>query len=232
MITRLLKKISSLYTLSSSERYIRFLQRKGIKIGVGTYALMPKTCTIDLTRPSLIEIGNHVFLHKNLTILTHDYVSWTFIEKYHEFIPSSGRVKIGNNVWFGMNVTVSKGVTIGDNCIIGLGSIVTKDIPDNSVVAGIPAKVLCTIDEYFERRKKDCIQEAFEYARSIKERFGRMPVESDFWEEFPLFVNGNEIEEFNTIPIKRQLNNALPFWEKKHKALFKSFNDFLNAAGI
>ena len=46
-------------------------------------------------------------------------------------------------------------VTIGNNCIIGMGAIVTKDVPDNSVVAGIPAKVVCTIDEFLDKHK-DC----------------------------------------------------------------------------
>lgn len=52
-----------------------------------------------------------------------------------------------------MNCTVLKGVTIGDNCIIGIGSIVTKDIPANSVAIGNPAKVVCSLDEYFEKEK-------------------------------------------------------------------------------
>lgn len=54
-----------------------------------------------------------------------------------------------------MNCTVLKGVTIGDNCIIGIGSIVTKDIPANSVAIGNPAKVVCSLDEYFEKRKNN-----------------------------------------------------------------------------
>lgn len=50
--------------------------------------------------------------------MTHDFASYVFVNKYNEFIPSHGKVKIGNNVWFGMNCTVLKGVTIGDNCIL------------------------------------------------------------------------------------------------------------------
>jgi len=51
-------------------------------------------------------------------------------------------VTIGNNVWIGGNVTILPGVTIGDNCTIGAGSVVTRDIPDNSVAAGNPARVI------------------------------------------------------------------------------------------
>ena len=61
------------------------------------------------------------------------------------FINSSGCVTIGDNVSFGQNVIVLKGVTIGDNCFIGAGSVVTKDIPANSVAVEAPCKVIMTI---------------------------------------------------------------------------------------
>ena len=51
-------------------------------------------------------------------------------------------IKVGNNVWFGGNVCVMPGVTIGDNCVIGAGSVVTKDIPTNSIAVGNPCKVM------------------------------------------------------------------------------------------
>lgn len=54
---------------------------------------------------------------------------------------------VGNNVWIGTNVTVVPGVTIGDNCVIGAGSVVTKDIPDNTVAVGNPCKVIKSIDK-------------------------------------------------------------------------------------
>jgi maltose O-acetyltransferase len=56
-------------------------------------------------------------------------------------------VKIGNDCWFGTNVTVCPGVTIGDNCVIGAGSVVTRDIPPNSLAFGVPCRVIRGIDE-------------------------------------------------------------------------------------
>ena len=61
-------------------------------------------------------------------------------------LSQSGKVKIGNNVYFARNCTVFKGVTIGDNCIIGFGSVVTHDIPANSVAVGVPARVVGTVE--------------------------------------------------------------------------------------
>lgn len=192
IIKRLINKSKMVYYTSSSARYIKFLRDKGVKVGEGCVFRNLKTTRIDITRPSLVEIGNNVDMNHNFQILTHDWASHVFINYYHELIPSSGKVKIGSNIYFGTDVIVLKGVTIGDNCLIAAGSIITKDIPANSVAAGAPAKVICTLEEYYEKRKSACIEEAFEYARSIKERFNRRPVISDFWEEFPLFVEGEE----------------------------------------
>ena len=55
-------------------------------------------------------------------------------------------IAVGSNVWIGGNVTVLAGVSIGDNCVIGAGSVVTKDIPDNSLAFGNPCKVVRKID--------------------------------------------------------------------------------------
>ena len=198
MLNRLVNKIKKIYYKSSSERYIKYLRGIGIKIGDGT-CLRPKTTNIDITRPSLVTIGDNVYINENFTLLTHDWVTQVFINSGREFLPSSGRVTIGNNVSFGQNVTILKGVTIGDNVFIGAGSIVTKDIPANSIAAGLPCKVICSLDEYYCKRQTLCVQEALEYARSIEERFGRLPKITDFWEEFPLFVSGNQIEDYPEI---------------------------------
>lgn len=147
-------------------------------------------------------------------------------------MPSSGKVWIGDNVWFGENVTVLKGSYIGNDCIIGINSVVMGRIPDGSVAAGCPAKVICTTEEYYNNRKEKCVKEAFEYARSIQDVYGRKPVPADFWEEFPLFVSGNEIDKYPEIPFKKQLGGAFDTWVKSHKARFNSFEDFLKAANI
>lgn len=227
------KKIEHKIAYSSKEGFINYHRKKGVIIGEDLWISDEyKTILIDLTRPSLVEIGNNVRLNKNLTILTHDGGYFVLRNKYKEFIPQSGKVKIGNNVYFGRNCSVFKGVEIGDNCIIGFGSVVTKNIPANSVAVGQPAKVVATIEEYYEKRKKLQIEEAFLYARSIKERFNRMPVIEDFWEEFPLFVNGYEYDKYPTLPIKKQLEYNFDEWVKNHKAIFNGFDDFIEQAGL
>ena len=171
-------------------------------------------------------------MNKNFTILTHDWVSHVFIHSGKDFINSSGRVTIGNNVGFGESVTILKGVTIGDNCFIGAGSIVNRDIPSNSRAVGYPCKVVKTLDEYYDYRLHLSELEAFDYAKSICERYHRRPVASDFWEEFPLFVSGNEVDDYPMIPIRKQLGPSYERYRINHKAKYSSFEDFIKAAGI
>ena len=93
----------------SSSAYIKYLRKKGIHIGEHCIIRAPRTARIDVSRPSLVTIGNNVDMNMNFQILTHDWASLVFRTKY---------VTIGNNIYFGTNVVVLKGVTIGDNCVI------------------------------------------------------------------------------------------------------------------
>lgn len=231
ILRKLKDKIERINACRSTENYVRYLRKKGVKIGKDLFISGGiKDKNIDITRPSLITIGDYVSINRNFTLLTHDFVSGVFIHKYNDFLPSSGAVTIGNNVRFGANCTVLKGVTIGDNCFIAAGSIVTRDIPSNSIAAGIPCRVITTIEKYYSKRKDACVAEAFLYAQSIVTRYGRKPVPADFWEEFPLFVDKTNIENYPEIPIKRQLQTAYDEWLTVHEAPYKGFEEFLNAA--
>ena len=228
------KKINNLklrWAKTSSKRYVNFLRSKGVVIGdkIDFHGGI-KSMSFDITRPSLVTIGSNISFNKNFTLLTHDWGGYVLRNKYKEFISSSGPVEIGNNVVFGQNITILKGVTIGDNCIIGLNSVITKDIPSNSVAVGAPAKVVSTLEGYYEKRKKQSINEALVYAKSIEERFNRLPKIEELWEEFPLFLRGNEL--IDNLPIKRQLGDAYEFYKENNQPVFKGFNDFLEQAGV
>ena len=190
----------------------------------------PKHTVIDLNRPSLIEIGNNVDINDNFTIMTHDFGTYVFRNLYHDFVASSGRVKIGSNIYFGRDVTVLKGVTIGDNCIIGLGSIVTRDIPSNSVATGVPCRVVCGIEEYYQKRRKLQVKEAIELGVSIIENLNRQPVITDFKEEWVLFLTEPEMEKYPEIlpQVNMRIGNIKEEFFKQRILYFNGWEAFLN----
>lgn len=227
LLKKIIHKLQKFYYTSSSDRLLNYYRKRGIRIGGGCYFLDPKHVTIDTTRPELVEIGDHVFIHRGTIILTHDWASWCFVYSHNEFLPSHGHVKIGNNVWMGENVTILKGVTIGDNVIIGLGSVVTKDIPSNSIAVGVPARVIGSYEDYYEKRKKVYVNECFEYARAILDSGGKL-TEDKFYDDYPCFVDGKNYKEYD-YPYSRIFNQEqFEQWKESHKALFNGFDDFVS----
>ncbi|HEY5893168.1 MAG TPA: acyltransferase [Chthoniobacterales bacterium] len=103
-----------------------------------------------------ITIGNHCLISWNVGIADSDFhpvepalrqqdaLALSVLYPRRPDRPKIGTkpVHIGNNVWIGMNATILKGVTIGDNAIVAAGAVVTKDVPANTVVAGNPAKIV------------------------------------------------------------------------------------------
>ena len=214
----------------NSESYIKSLRKKGIKIGNDCILRSPGTTRIDTQRPELITIGNGVDMNKNFQILTHDWCSRVFRGYYHDFINSTGRVFIGDNIYFGTDVIILGGVRIGNNCIIAAGSIVTRDIPDNSVAAGTPCRVICSLDEYYEKRKKKALSEAVERINCFIERFHRDPHPKELREEFIYYVNKSNVSKYESIgvPIRAQLREAYNDWLEKHaESMFPDFDSFI-----
>ena len=199
-------------------------------ISIGPETVIDPDSIIDITRPSLVTIGDKCYFNKGFTLLTHDFVAGVIRNVYADYFNSSGKVTIGNNVRTGYNVTILKGVTIGDNCFIAANSLVTNDMPSNSIIGGVPARVLCSLDDYYQRRKHLCVDEALEYASSIELRFGRKPQKSDFSEEFHLFIDKDNIEEFDKEMMVYQLGGEENYnkWLSHHKKQFKNFEDFLS----
>ena len=89
-----------------------------------------------------IHIGKHVFI--NMVVLATLNHAKSPMDR-STMIPAP--IHIGKRVWIGSNATILPGVTIGDGAIVAAGAVVTKDVPENTIVSGVPAKVMRTISE-------------------------------------------------------------------------------------
>ena len=92
-----------------------------------------------------VEFGDNVFIAPNCGFYTAGHP--IDIEQRNKGLEYAKPIKVGDNVWIGGNVVVLPGVTIGNNCVIGAGSIVVKNIPDNSIAVGNPCKVIKQINK-------------------------------------------------------------------------------------
>jgi len=109
------------------------------------------------SEPYLITIGDDTTISFDCAFVTHDAATRVIrnLPGQNKETVIYGPIKVGKNCFIGCRTVVLPNVTIGDNCIIGAGSIVNKSIPANSVAAGQPCKVICTLDEYIEKHKDD-----------------------------------------------------------------------------
>ena len=96
----------------------------------------------------LITIGDNVTMAPRVHILCHDASTKQFLN-----YTKIGNVTIGDNVFIGAESVVLPGVTIGNNVIVGANSTVTYDVPDGVVVAGSPAKIICSLDDYLIKER-------------------------------------------------------------------------------
>lgn len=123
-----------------------------IKLGlaVGKNFVRQEKTLIDQSHCWLITIGDNVTLAPRVHILAHDAST-----KQALGYTRVGLVNIGDNVFIGASTTVLPGVNIGDNVVIGAGSVVSRDIPSGSVAAGNPARVICSYDEFVQKKGKE-----------------------------------------------------------------------------
>lgn len=144
----MIKKIKKIYYryFKSGVEYARL-----IGITIGEQCHIAKDVHFS-SEPYLIKIGSHVAVTQGVMIHTHGggRVARKYIPDFDVF----GRVTICDYAYIGSGAQIMPGVTIGEGSLVAAGSIVTKSVPAGVVVAGNPAKYICTVEEYIERNKK------------------------------------------------------------------------------
>jgi maltose O-acetyltransferase len=139
IIKRLLYRIRANYITED-------LVKMGLIVGKNFHRM--HDVILDPSHCWLIEIGDDVTLAPRVHVLAHDTST-----KMHLGYTKIGRVKIGNRVFIGADTVLLPNVTIGDNCVIGANSTVSKDIPAGSVAAGNPAKIITSLESFLEKNK-------------------------------------------------------------------------------
>ena len=150
-----------LFTILDANKRTKYYKEKKIFHSMGDNCLI-----MDRKVPlyaKLISLGNNVQIASNVHFNTHD-VTHLMLNNMPEVLVKRGGIKfpekvgcieIGDNVFIGAGTSINYNVCIGSNVIIGACSLITKDVPDNSVVAGVPAKVISSFEEYLMGRKED-----------------------------------------------------------------------------
>jgi maltose O-acetyltransferase len=123
------------------------LQNLGMHIGKGVN--LPASTLIDESHCFLISIGDYCGFGEQCYILAHD-------AQMNEYLDATrlGRVIIHESCHIGTRTVILEGVEIGPRTIVGANSVVSHTLPPNTVCAGVPAKVICTLDEYLDRHRK------------------------------------------------------------------------------
>jgi acyl-[acyl carrier protein]--UDP-N-acetylglucosamine O-acyltransferase len=118
-----------------------------IKPGPGTFG----------SEPYLVTLGDHVTVTANVQFVTHDGGVWVFRDTEPD-MDVFGEIVVGNNVFIGYGAILMPNVHVGNNVVIGAGAIVTKDVPDNVVVAGVPARVVSSLADYQQAVLSKCLR--------------------------------------------------------------------------
>lgn len=147
LISRMANKLQGIY-LDPSE----LAKRKGVKLG--------RNCKLNKriawgSEPYLISIGDNFYCSSNITFITHDgsVHILRMQERDKERFGYFGSIRIGDNVFIGYGVTILPNSNIGSNVIVGACSLVKGELKSNSVYAGVPAKYICSIDDYLNKIK-------------------------------------------------------------------------------
>jgi maltose O-acetyltransferase len=154
------KKFIGAYHLLIKHDYGNYIYQKQIKelisrgLKIGENVTIEDSVMFDSGYPYLISIGNNSSIAARVRLLAHDDSIYKFTGGYARL----GKIDIKDNCFIGQDCTILPGVTIGPNVMIAAGSLINKDIPPNSCVAGVPARFYAKLDEMLEKHKKEILQ--------------------------------------------------------------------------
>lgn len=184
-----------------------------------------RNTTIDETSLQHIFIGDNTQITAGVIVLAHDY-SYSVLGNIFGELPRQQRdTVIGKNVFIRMNSVILMGAKIGDNVIVGAGSVVSGSIPSNSVCAGNPAKVICSLEQFLDKSRARFAESAKCYYAGIN-RKNQKVTEEDMIIYRSLFTEKSEMDRFvadgNFCGLESKKKVNMESYRK-----YKTFNDFM-----
>lgn len=138
-----------------NEAFLGHLSKQGAKVGKNVQIVDRFNFLYEPWYADQIELSDGVILSAGVRLVSHDSA---YSNVFGDLPIKFGKIKIGKNTYVGVNSIILCGISIGENCIIGAGSVVNRDIPANSIAAGNPVRVISSISEGFEKYKKRILE--------------------------------------------------------------------------
>ena len=179
MVSRYLQTLR-LYTIRSSMKRAEYMRKKGIFHFMGERVMITSR-KIPLYA-KLISIGNNVWIASGVEFITHDVTHYMLngLKDGYKYTEKIGCIEIGDNVFIGAGAKIIYDVKVGNNVIIAAGAVVNKSIPSNSVYGGIPAKFICSFEDYLKKRRQFTVK----YTSNNAKQSISTECENEMWENF------------------------------------------------
>lgn len=167
-------------TVRNGWKKVEYLKKKNIFHHIGEHCFYQST--VLPAEPFLVSLGDNVAISAGVRLITHSAAQtvYDYEDGTDEYICRHGKVEIHDNVYIGADAIINMGVTIHSNVIVAAGAIVTHDVPPDSVVAGVPARVIGTYTEAKAKHKaysKKYNEAGFFEPCTVREMVEKFPID-------------------------------------------------------
>lgn len=155
--SRLLKIFTAPLNMLHAALYpVSYARKIGVELR-GRVTIYGSSYAMFSSEPYLVTLGDNVYISIGASFVCHDGSTLPF-RKDTPDLELAGEVRVGNNVFIGMGALILPNVIIGNNCIVGANSVVTRSVPDGSIVAGNPARLVSTTEDFLLRAQKKSLK--------------------------------------------------------------------------
>ncbi|WP_431144815.1 acyltransferase [Pseudomonas alvandae] len=156
-LRRLLKVFTAPFNMLHAALYpVAYAKKIGVEIK-GNVTIYGSSYDMFSTEPYLVTLGDNVFISIKAKFVCHDGATLPFRKDIPD-LELAGEIKVGDNVFIGMGALVLPNIKIGNGCVIGANAVVTKDVLDGTIVAGNPARVISTTEDFLVRAQEKSLK--------------------------------------------------------------------------